>query len=79
MRTRAIVFAVLCGTVLTLLFVCIDLVAASFIVFDWGGADPFTGESGNSVAWWAVPAWLAVTIVLIVADVFAVRHVDRRA
>lgn len=78
MRTRAIVLAVLCGTVLTLLF-CIDLVAASFIVFDWGGADPFTGESGNSVAWWAVPAWLAVTIVLIVADVFAVRHVYRHA
>ena len=71
--------AVLCGTVLTLLFVWVDLIAASFIIFDWGGADVFTGESGHSVAWWAVPAWIAITIALIVIDVFAVRLVYRHA
>ena len=61
---------------LTVVFAVVALVAASFIIFEWGGADMW---SGQDPAWWAVPGWAVVTLVLLVVEAFLVRAIYRAA
>jgi hypothetical protein len=79
MRGRAAALAALVGLVATVLVAWLDLVAASFIFFDWGGADLFTGEAGREPPGWTWFAWVAVTVVLLAADVIVIRQVYRWA
>ena len=69
MRARAVAVAVLVGVVATAGVAWLDLIAASFIFLDWGGDDLFTGESGRQPPGWTWAAWIAVTLVLVLADV----------
>ena len=75
----AVALAVAAAVAVTLAFAFLDLLAASVLIFDWGGADPFSGEAHSGPAWWAVPTWIAVTLALVVIDVILVRLTYRRA
>jgi uncharacterized membrane protein len=79
MRIRTVAATVAVAVVITALFAWIAFFAA-FVVFDWaGGSFGGYGESGNSPAGWAVPAWVLVTLLLVVLDVFLVRAVYRKS
>jgi hypothetical protein len=78
-RRGAVALAVAAAVAVTLAFVCLDLLAASVLIFDWGGADLFSGEAHSGPAWWAVPSWIALTVALLVIDVILVRLTYRLA
>jgi H+/Cl- antiporter ClcA len=78
-RRGAVALAIAAAIAVTLAFACVALLAASLLIFDWGGADLFSGEADSGPAWWAVPSWIAVTAALVVIDVILVRLTYRRA